>query len=402
LRGVFLLLVLSFFSNPPPPLPITMLIWLTLWFLYLSIMNIGGTFYGFGWESQLVETGFVAIFLGNAETTPAFVTMLLFRWIAFRVEFGAGLIKLRGDECWRKLTCMEYHHETQPLPNPLSWFAHHAPRFWHRLEAIGNFAVQLVLPFGLFLPQPFASITAVLMIVSQLYLVVTGNYSWLNWVTIIAIMAGVSDSAVYLLLPTLAPATSGAAALTAPDWFVAASYGFALVVVVLSYWPVRNLLSPRQQMNRSFNPWHLVNTYGAFGSVTRTRYEVIVEGSAADDPADDADWREYDFKAKPGDPKRLPRQIAPYHLRLDWLMWFIPISPAYAGEWFLTFLNRLLEADRPTLRLLRRDPFDGARPTWIRARLFRYRYSTYSELRRTGAWWVRNPVGELVPRMRLR
>ena len=382
------------------PLPLTMLIWFALWVLYLSIMNIGGTFYGFGWESQLVETGFVAIFLGNADTTPLFATMLLFRWIAFRVEFGAGLIKLRGDECWRKLTCMEYHHETQPLPNPLSWFAHHAPRIWHRLEAIGNFAIQLVLPFGLFLPQPFASVAAVLMIGSQLYLVVTGNYSWLNWVTILAIVAGISDSAIYMLLPGLAPGGAPIAGV-APDWFIWASYAFAIVVVVLSYWPVRNLMSSRQAMNRSFNSWHLVNTYGAFGSVTRTRYEVIVEGSSADDPADDDDWREYDFKAKPGDPKRLPRQIAPYHLRLDWLMWFIPISPAYAGEWFLTFLHRLLEADRPTLRLIGRDPFDGARPTWIRARLFRYRYSTYRELRETGAWWVRNPVGELVPQMRL-
>jgi uncharacterized membrane protein YhdT len=376
------------------PLIVTMLIWAVLWLLYLSIMNVGGTFYGFGWESQLVETGFVAIFLGNAATTPLFATMLLFRWIGFRVEFGAGLIKLRGDECWRKLTCMEYHHETQPLPNPLSWFAHHAPRWWHRLEALGNFAVQLILPFGLFLPQPFASLAAVLMIATQLYLVLTGNYSWLNWVTIIAIVAGISDSSVRLVFPSLAPTT--AAPIDTPLWFTAASLAFALVVVVLSYWPVRNLLSSRQAMNRSFNSWHLVNTYGAFGSVTRTRYEVVVEGTDADDPATDDDWREYPFKAKPGDPKRLPPQVAPYHLRLDWLMWFIPISPAYAGTWFPRFLHRLLEADPPTLRLLRHDPFAGRRPTYVRARLFHYRYSTYRELRETGNWWVRRPVGELV------
>jgi membrane protein implicated in regulation of membrane protease activity len=238
------------------------------------------------------------------------------------------------------------------------------------------------------------------MIGSQLYLVVTGNYSWLNWITIIAIVATISDSAIYLVLPGLAPAVQVPA--EAPTWFVAATYTFAIVVVVLSYWPVRNLLSSRQAMNRSFNAWHLVNTYGAFGSVTRTRYEVIVEGSAAAEPRDDEDWREYAFKAKPGDPKRMPRQIAPYHLRLDWLMWFIPISPAYAGEWFITFLYRLLEADRPTLRLLGRDPFDGGRPLWIRARLFHYRYSTMSELRATGAWWVRRPQIELVPPMRLR
>ena len=377
------------------PLPITIAVWLALWFLYLSIMNIGGTFYGFGWESQLVETGLVAVFLGNATTTPPFITMLLFLWIAFRVEFGAGLIKLRGDECWRKLTCMDYHHETQPLPNPLSWLAHHAPRPFHRLEAFGNFVAQLVLPFGLFLPQPIASIAAALMIATQLYLVVTGNYSWLNWLTIVALIAGISDSSLRMLLPGLAP--QAAAPIDTPTWYLAATVCFAIVVVVLSYWPVRNLLSSRQAMNRSFNAWHLVNTYGAFGSVTRTRYEVIVEGTEDEDAANDANWREYEFKAKPGAPRRLPPQVAPYHLRLDWLMWFIPISPAYAGDWFMRFLYRLLEADRPTLRLLRSDPFGGKRPRFVRARLFHYRFSSLDELRETGAWWVRRPVSDLVP-----
>ncbi len=119
--------------------------------------------------------------------------------------------------------------------------------------------------------------------------------------------------------------------------------------------------------------------------------------------ATDEDWREYAFKAKPGDPKRLPRQVAPYHLRLDWLMWFIPISPAYAGDWFVTFLYRLLEADRPTLRLhrtrsLRRRTADAGSARGSSTTATR----RYRELRETGAWWVRKPVGELVPQMRLR
>ena len=95
------------------------------------------------------EAGFLAIFLGNAETAPPWPVLFAFRWLAFRVEFGAGLIKLRGDPCWRDLTCMDCHHETQPMPNPLSWFFHHLPRPLHRLEVVGNFVAQLVLPFGL-------------------------------------------------------------------------------------------------------------------------------------------------------------------------------------------------------------------------------------------------------------
>jgi hypothetical protein len=378
------------------PLPVTMLAWFALWVLYQSIVNIGGSFYAFGWESLLLEAGFLAIFLGNAEVAPPFLVILAFRWLAFRVEFGAGLIKLRGDRCWRELSCMDYHHETQPMPNPLSWYFHHLPRPLHRLETFGNFVAQLVLPFTLFLPQPFATIGALLMIGTQLYLVVSGNYAWLNWVTIVALFAGVGDGVLAAVgVPVLASVPPP------PFWFSVVVIGLVLVIVVLSYWPVRNLLSPYQAMNASFDPFRLVNTYGAFGSVTRTRYEVIVEGTAADAPGPDTEWAEYEFKGKPGDPRRRPRQFAPYHLRLDWLMWFLPISAAYGDRWFLPFLGRLLEGDRPTLALLRSNPFSAAPPAWVRARLFEYRYTTWRERRATGAWWHREPVGDFVPPVRL-
>ena len=69
----------------------------------------------------------------------------------------------------------------------------------------------------------------------------------------------------------------------------------------------------------------------------------------------------------------MPRQWAPYHLRLDWGMWFLALGSPSQHRWFTMFLLRLLEADRPTLRLLRRDPFDGRRPRYVRALVFRYR-----------------------------
>jgi hypothetical protein len=379
------------------PLPVTMLAWLLLWALYSSIVNVGGTFYSFGWETLLLEAGFLAIFLGNADVAPPLPVILGFRWLAFRVEFGAGLIKLRGDQCWRDLTCMEFHHETQPMPNPLSWFFHHLPRPIHRLEALGNFVAQLVLPFGLFLPQPFASGVAILMIATQLYLVVSGNYAWLNWVTIVAMTAALADPVVRLVLPISPPAFG-----PEPTWFAIAVVFLSILVIALSYFPVRNLLSPNQAMNASFDPFRLVNTYGAFGSVSRVRDEVIVEGTAALELGPEADWREYGFKGKPGDVRRTPPMVAPYHLRLDWLMWFLPLSPRYGERWFVPFLTRLLEGDRPTLALLRGNPFPASPPIYVRARLFRYRFTNPRERRETGAWWVRTQLGELVPPIRLR
>src|SRR5207302_185186 len=130
------------------------LVWFLLWVIYLSFVNIGQTFYSFGWETLLLEIGFLAIFLGPTKSAPSVMVIWLLRWILFRLMFGAGLIKIRGDECWRDLSCMQYHHETQPMPNPLSWYFHHLPRPLHRVEVLGNHFAQLVAPLGLAFPSP--------------------------------------------------------------------------------------------------------------------------------------------------------------------------------------------------------------------------------------------------------
>ncbi|MFJ6124260.1 lipase maturation factor family protein [Streptomyces griseoviridis] len=372
------------------PLWAGMLLWLVPWALYLSIVNVGQTWYAFGWESLLLEVGFLAVFLGNDTVAPPVVVLFLLRWVLFRVEFGAGLIKLRGDACWRRLTCLYHHHETQPMPGPLSWFFHRLPRPLHRAEAAANHVTQLVVPFLLFTPQPVATVAACLMIATQLWLILSGNFSWLNWLTVALAVSAVRFPGGARPAPA------------APLWYEVLVLAVAALLLGLGVRPVRNMLSRHQVMNRSFDPLHLVNTYGAFGTVSRVRHEIVVEGTADPVPREDGDWREYDFKGKPGDPLRAPRQFAPYHLRLDWLMWFAALSPAYAEPWFGTFVERLLENDRATLRLLRRSPFPpDAPPRYVRARLFRYRYTTWRELRETGAWWERTCVREYLPPTRL-
>ncbi|MFF7597784.1 lipase maturation factor family protein [Streptomyces mirabilis] len=372
------------------PLWGAMVLWLVPWAMYLSIVNVGQTWYAFGWESLLLEVGFLAVFLGNDEVAPPVVVLFLLRWVLFRVEFGAGLIKMRGDSCWRELTCLDYHHETQPMPGPLSWFFHHLPRPFHRVEVAANHFTQLVVPILLFTPQPIATAAASLMVLTQLWLVLSGNFSWLNWTTIVLALSAIE-------FPTTPPHVAGP-----PLWYEIVVLAVAAGLAALSYRPARNLISRRQVMNRSFDPLHLVNTYGAFGSVSRVRHEVVVEGTADPVPREDSEWKEYEFKGKPGDPRHWPRQYAPYHLRLDWLMWFAALSPAYAASWFTGLVERLLENDRDTLRLLRRCPFPAdAPPRYVRARLYRYRYTTWHELRETGACWHRTYVREFLPPMRL-
>ena len=376
------------------PLWLPPLVWLALWALYVSIVNVGQTFYGFGWESLLCEVGALAVFLGNARTASPVLVVFLVRWLLFRVEFGAGLIKLRGDPCWRDLTCLAYHHETQPMPNPLSWWFHQLPSGLHRVEVLANHVAQLVVPFLLFAPQPVAGIAALLIIATQAWLVLSGNFSWLNFITITLALLALSSSWLGQVLPFHHPAL-----VAAPPWYEGLVIALTALVAVLSYWPVRNLLSRRQLMNFSFNRLHFVGSYGAFGHITKQRYEVVLEGTSEAVLSRDTAWYEYEFKGKPGDPMRLPPQVAPYHLRLDWLMWFAAMGSASRQPWMLPLVARLLENDRATLRLLRGNPFPGQPPTFVRARLFLYRFTTPAERRQTGAWWSRSLLGEYLPPM---
>src|SRR5690625_107712 len=368
-------------------------IWLLLWAVYLSIVNVGQAWYSFGWESILLGSGFLAIFLGNDRVAPPVLVMWLARWLLFRIEFGAGLIKLRGDSCWRDLTCLYYHHETQPMPGPLSWFFHHLPKPLHRIEAAGNHAAQLVVPFGLFAPQPVAGVAAAIIIVTQLWLVASGNFAWLNWLTIVLAAGALDQSWFTARIPGLRPPATGAP----PMWFAGLAVAFTVMVLVLSYWPVRNMVSRNQRMNASFNPFHLVNSYGAFGTVGRVRQEVVIEGTVDPELNDETVWLEYEFKGKPGALDRLPRQWAPYHLRLDWLMWFAALSPRYAQSWREALLERLLRNDRDTLRLLRGNPCPDQPPRYVRDLLYDYRFTPPAERGRDRTWWHRTLTGVYLP-----
>ena len=360
-------------------------VWASMWLLYLSFVNVGQTFYGFGWETLLLESGFLAIFLGGWTTQPSMWLVWMYRWLLFRVMFGAGLIKIRGDSCWRDLTCLNYYYETQPIPNSLSWYFHWLPAGVHKAGVAINHVVELIVPFGYFAPQPLASIAGFLTMGFQGMLIVSGNLSWLNWLTLVLCVPALDDRFLSWL-PMTAPA------LQEPDVIHrGAIYLLAAIVGVLSIAPTLNMLSPRQVMNTSFEPLHIVNTYGAFGSITRTRYEIVIEGSD-----DSSTWREYEFKGKPGDPARVAPQIAPYHLRLDWLMWFAAFSPRPQDEWFIALLQRLLQGDAATLSLLKTNPFPDHAPRYLRARYYRYWFTTADERRQTGRWWNRELASEYV------
>jgi hypothetical protein len=375
-----------------------------LWALYMSFVHVGQAWYAFGWEIQLLETGFLAIFLCPPldprpfpRRPPPREIIWLLRWLTFRIMLGAGLIKLRGDPCWRQLTCLFYHYETQPIPNPLSRTLHFMPAWFHRAGVLFNHLTELVAPWFVFGPRPARLAAGLVMTAFQLFLIASGNLSFLNWLTLVPILACFDDAFLARLLPArLVRASARAAEAGVPVRAQRLVAGAVLALVaVLSVAPVRNLLSGRQVMNTSFDRLDLVNTYGAFGSVGRERDEIVLEGTDDPVPGDEADWRPYEFKCKPGDPMRRPCVISPYHYRLDWLMWFAAMSRPEAYPWSLHLVWKLLHADPGVLGLLATDPFHGTPPRFVRATLYRYRFAPPDDP--SGAWWTRERIGTWLP-----
>jgi hypothetical protein len=378
---------------------------LFLWVLYLSIVHVGQIFYGYGWEMHLLETGALAVFLCPLRSfrpfptsAPPVVVIWLFRWLIVRVMLGAGLIKLRGDPCWRDLTCLAYHYETQPIPSPISYLFHAMPMWAHKMGAFFNYVVELGAPLLAFSPRRLRHIAGMLFLVFQIVLILSGNLSFLNWLTIVPALACFDDLRMKRLLPAKVWERVRSRVVDRPtDAHRISAYVYAAIVGILSIAPTFNLMSDRQLMNYSWEPFHLVNTYGAFGSVGRVRHEVILEGTHDQAIGEATVWRAYELPCKPGDPMRRPCLVTPYHYRLDWQIWFAAMETYEDEPWIVHLVYELLQGEPTVKRLLANDPFPDAPPKWIRAELYRYEMAPFGDR----AWWRRERVSEYMRPLRL-
>ncbi|XP_054604985.1 lipase maturation factor 1 isoform X2 [Nothobranchius furzeri] len=398
-----------------------MVIMVTLWVLYHSLVNVGQLWYSFGWESQLLETGFLAIFLCPVWTLsqvprscpPSLICIWTFRWLIVRIMLGAGLIKIRGDKCWRDLTCMDYHYETQPVPNPVSYYMHRFPWWFHRFETLSNHFIELIAPFFTFLGRRMCMVNGAIQILFQVVLIISGNLSFLNWLTIVPSLACFDDASLGFLFSRGSGAqqsvlelqkekSAGRTPKPTKGTLIRRVVNVSLAVLIgyLSIPVVMNLFSSRQVMNTSFDPLRIVNTYGAFGSITKERTEVIFQGTLSPDPKDPgAVWEEYQFRCKPGEVSRRPCLISPYHYRLDWLMWFAAFQTYEQSEWVIHIAGRLLSNDSTVLSLLDHNPFQGRDPPkWVRGEHFIYKFSQPgSASAAQGQWWLRKRIGVYFP-----
>src|SRR5437764_1213260 len=238
-----------------------------LWAMYMSIIHAGQIWYGYGWETQLLETGFLSIFLcplldGRPfpRCRPPLLVIWLFRWLGFRIMIGAGLIKLRGDPCWRDLTCLYYHYETQPIPNPLSRYLHFAPHWFHQFETAWNHFIELIVPWFSFGPRSARHIAGILLVSFQIVLIISGNLSFLNYITIVPFLACFDDTFLRHVLPARLVRRAEQAAQQSEPSRIHKTIAMALSILVgyLSIAPVLNLVSGRQLMHYSYDPLDLV------------------------------------------------------------------------------------------------------------------------------------------------
>jgi hypothetical protein len=378
---------------------------LVLWLLQMSFANSGQLFYSYGWETQLLEFTFLCFFLvppldprlrRTAHRAPR-VTIWAMRWMLFRLMFGAGMIKIRGDECWRDLTCLVYHYETQPNPHPLSFFIHLMPPVFHHAGVLFNHFVELVVPFAVFGPARWRRVAGALTVFFQLSLIFSGNLAWLNWLTLLMCVPCFDDRFLARLKRCGGVTVQAAAApnMRRMAARLAVLVPFTLFILLLSWAPAVNLVSSHQAMNTSYDQWHLVNSYGAFGSIGKERYEVIIKGTLDDTVTERTEWKEYEFVCAPGDVSRWPCLITPYHYHLDWQIWFSGMRPELQEEWLFRLAVRLLENNRTIGAMFARKPFGERAPKYIKMDLYLYHFADLQDWPRV--WWKRRWVKEYMP-----
>jgi predicted DCC family thiol-disulfide oxidoreductase YuxK len=370
-----------------------------IYVLYLSLLYAGQTFMTFQWDTFLLETTIVALIMSFAPTTGVWLA----RWLLFRFMFMSGVVKLlSGDANWWNLSALSYHFVTQPLPTPLAWYVASLPTGMLRVATAAVFVVELGLPFLIFCPRRLRFVAGFGIILLQCCILLTGNYNWFNLQTILLCLPLIDDAGLRRISPprlvTLLQARAGRGALRRTVKLAVDALALLMVFLSLVQMDLRFGGSPPDAavaIDGWFDPLHLTSSYGLFAVMTTTRDEIVIQGSD-----DGVEWRDYEFRYKPGDLMRRPPWNIPHQPRLDWQMWFAALDDPQRQPWFARFLARLLENETSVTALLKTNPFPDRPPTYVRAQFYEYTYADRRE-HATGQWWDRRLLGLYFPKARL-
>lgn len=429
-----------------------------LWFIYLSFVGTGQVFMQFQWDILLVEAGFLAIFFAPWSTLRLRplplgwgerIALWLQWFLIAKLMFESGWVKLAWatpdqPEWWPAGTAMTFHYFTQPLPTWIAWWAHQLPDWMQKASLWPMYFVELLLPIFVCFGARGRLIAALGFVGLMLLILSTGNYTYFNWLTIVLCLPLVADrywrlprrrkqlptadstgfnptsdpvdsespiavvsplparhqreyaSLAFRMVPLGVVALLNAATVLGDLHSASALPGATLRSVSLKADLVPGFLN---RLRQELAPWHLVNGYGLFRTITTERPEIVLQGST-----NGVTWRDYDVAHKPGPLARRPDFIAPHQPRVAWQFWFAALERQYHprssnAAWMSSLVLKLLENDPIALRLFEKNPFPEGPPTMIRAKLFLYEFTTLEERRETGNWWKRREVGLYLPQV---
>jgi len=395
-----------------------------LWLLYLSLVTVGRDFLGFQWDNLLLETGFLAIFFAplqflprrfSAESPPSQIALWLLRLLLFKLMFSSGCVKwLSGDPNWCNLTALTFHYQTQPLPTWIGWYANQLPLWFQKTSCVAMFGIELGAPWLIFAPRRLRFLGGAAIAFLQILILLTGNYTFFNWLTLALCLLLLDDFALAKFAPSrlrrvsaldsrplgTAKQSEDGSTLARPfRWPRFVTVPLVIVVTVIYLFQVALLFGARPvwflpvaAVDSWLAPFRTFNGYGLFAVMTTERREIIVEGSD-----DGVKWLPYEFKYKPGDVYRRPAFVAPHQPRLDWQMWFAALGDFRQNPWFVNFCLRLLQGSPDVLNLLDKNPFPDHPPRYLRAEFYDYQFTDFAERRASGAWWKRERLGEYLP-----
>ncbi|XP_024893963.1 lipase maturation factor 2-like [Temnothorax curvispinosus] len=462
-----------------------------LWTLYYSLYQIGQTFMFFQWDVLLLEVGFLCILIAPfwypyRGTPTDGVSLWAVRWLLFRLMFASGVVKLTsGCPLWWSLDALNVHFESQCIPTPLAWYAHHLPTWFLRLSNVFTNVIELAVPILFFFTHRKVRIVAFyLQVLLQVCIIATGNYNFFNFLTIclcisllddqffykqkskdnessimnyfstfvtIFIYGGVLYQAYiyyglkitenwtiesnitftpeqfdYVLLHAIPISIYISAAIFTLASFesivtaIASHRGtldttitvittilyiktvaWIFVISIVPYSTLHQstnltMLHDLKQIHAKVDHLHIANSYGLFRRMTGVdgRPEVVIEGS----DSIDGPWKEYEFLYKPGNVNNSLPFVAPHQPRLDWQMWFAALGTYHQNPWLMSLAYRLLSGQPEVLALMNtvENPFRDKPPKYVRASLYYYRYTSWSQTS-TRAWWTREKIGEYFP-----
>lgn len=365
-----------------------------MYVLYVSLFHAGDLFLSFQWDTLLMETGFLAIFL--ARGGPSRLVILMLHWLLFRLRFMSGFFKLyKDDPTWWDLSTLNYYFETQVLPHSGSWYFHQLPDWVHSGGVLYVLFTELIVPFFIFLPRPFRITAALITIFTQLLIMANSNHNFVNLLVIVLCLFLLDDRIVGRLLPDQMRA--GANALQAPGASRASKTVLGVVATFILLTSIATFASRTlpvrypEPIHRTFNTMlslgigHIFHVYPV---MQVERQELDIQGSY-----DGVKWYSYGFRYKPGPVDKRPPVNIPHQPRLDWMMWFLPPQARPDDIWLNMLLRRLHEGSPQVLQLFEYNPFEERPPRYMRVVAYNYRFTTPEEKAATGNWWKRRYLG---------